>query len=267
MKLSKLLAASLALVAVVAGFGVPNAEAKNPAKFINQGLTLGQPYVFPAECGTDSLTQASFQAGPGIPLTARVNEVTSLTGGYAGAVVFTPVANLDLTDLSTFTSPLPQGTFSHTATVYPFTFTGDAAIDQAVAYSWVNAWGCTKYGISFVPSSFVNGTTAFTNHAIKNKSISVSLITNTTLTDLYNGGYLVNLIGCDPGKNATNFQLLGIGSGLINLGADGTYVNGVFNNFALNNVNVAKAIDPIYNINCGPFLPTNTAAAAAARAH
>lgn len=264
MNLSKLLAASLTLLSLFAA-GTSNTEARNPAK--TQGLTLGQTYVFPGECGADPLTQASFQTSPGIPLNATVNEVSSLTAGYAGALVFTPVANLDLADLSTFTSPLPQGTFSHSVTLYPFTITGDPFIEQALAYSWVDNWGCTKYGISFVPTSFITGTTAFSNHALKFKSISTTLVTDTLLTDLYNAGALVNLIGCDPGKNATNFQLLGIGSGLINLGNTGTSVNAQFNGFAINNSGLAKAIDPIYNINCGPFLPSNTAAAAAARAH
>jgi hypothetical protein len=191
-----------------------------------------------------------------------------LTGGYAGSLVFTPVANIDITNLATFTSPLPQGTFSQVITLIPAAYTSQTpGFEQAVAYSWVNNNGKTKYGISFVPESFITGSVAFTNHAIKGKSFTQSLVTNTTLTDLFNAGALINLIGNDPGKNATNFQLLGIGSALVNLDVDGTNVTGNFNAFQINNVDLAKALGANNVINCSPFLPNNQAAAAAARAH
>ena len=227
MKLSNLLAASLTLLSVLT-VGI-SADAKNPAKNFNNGITLGTTYVFPTACGTDPLTQANFITTTGFPLNAKVNETTTLTGGYAGSLVFTPVANIDITDLSTFTSPLPQGTFSQVISLIPGSYTSqNPGFEQAVAYSWVNGKEKTKFGISFVPASFITGSVAFTNHSIKGKSFQQSLITDTTLTDLFDAGALINLIGNNPGKNATNFQLLGIGSALVNLDVAGTNVNGTF---------------------------------------
>ena len=264
MKLSNLLATGLTLLSVLT-VGMSAAEARNPAKDIT-GITLGTTYVFPTECGVDPLTQANFVTTTGFPLSATVNETTTLTGGYAGSLIFTPVAGIDITNLATFTSPLPQGTLSQIISLIPATYTSqNPGFEQAIAYSWVNKNGVTKFGISFVPASFISGSVAFTNHSIKGKSFQQSLITDTVLTDYFDNGFLINLIGNDPGKNATNFQLLGIGSALVNLDVAGTNVNASFNGFQINGAGLAKAIGS--NIDCSPLLPNNAAAAAAARAH
>ncbi|MBI2810686.1 MAG: hypothetical protein HYX67_07655 [Candidatus Melainabacteria bacterium] len=264
MKLSKLLATSLALLSALA-VGMTTAEARNPAKNPFNGITLGTTYVFPTACGNDPLTQANFTSTTGFPLTATVNEATTLTGGYAGSLIFTPVAGLDITNLSTFTSPLPQGTLSQVISLIPAAYTStNPGFEQAIAYSWLDSENTTRYGISFVPTSFVTGSTAFTNHAIKGKSFQTTLVTDTVLTDYYNNGFLINLIGNNPGVNSTNFQLLAIGSALVNLDVDGTNVTGNFNAFRINGGDLAKALGT--SINCSPLLPNNQAAASAARA-
>jgi hypothetical protein len=276
MKLSNLLAASLTVLSVLT-VSMSAAEARNPAKGGSNGssgctTTLNVVQVFPAECGTNSATQAAFIPTTGFPLSVNVAESTVLTAGYAGAVVFIPTTNLNLVDLSTFT-PIAsaQGvngtsTFSQSANFIPGTYTGDPNLEQAVAYSWLNNNNVQKFGISFVPASFINGSTAFTNHAIKGKSFELSLVSNIHLLDLFNAGDLVNLIGNDPGKNAHDFKLLGLGTALINLGSDGTTVSGTFNNFAINGTLLAKDTCPADNINCAFLIPIQPAAAAAARA-
>ncbi|HEY9677409.1 MAG TPA: hypothetical protein V6C76_05345 [Drouetiella sp.] len=267
MKLSKLLAASLTLVSAVAVFA-SGAEARNPLKGTG---TLGSvPTVFAAECGTDPNTFASFN-GTGVtsqqnvPLTVSVNESTVLTSGYAGDLVFIPTSNLNIVDLSTFT-PMTQGTYQQTVSVRPSTYTGDPGLELAYAFSWVNKNGVTKYGISFVPASFVTISTPISNHALKGKSVDSFLTADTVLTDLQSAGALINVLpapnNAQPGNAATNFQLLGLGCALVNLGGAGTNVLATFNNFGLNGAAITQyAVDPSLNINCAPFFGGAAAAA------
>jgi hypothetical protein len=274
MKLSNLIAASLTVLSVLT-VSLSAAEARNSGSGNSGGsgctTTLGVVQVFPAECGTNAATQAAFIPTTGFPLSVTVAESTVLTSGYAGALIFIPTANLNLVDLSTFT-PIAsaQGvngtsTYSQTANFIPATFSGDPNLEQALAYSWLNNNNVRKFGISFVPASFINGSTAFSNHSLKNKSQSITLVSDVHLLDLFNAGALVNLIGNDPGKNASDFKLLGIGSALINLDGAGTTVTSTFNNFAINGTFLAKDTCPADNISCAILIPTNLQAAAAAR--
>lgn len=257
------------------------AEARNPAKGSggsgsNTGLAA-VPTVFAAECGTSSATLAQFgtpstsgsgaQVNPnypntatGLPLYVAVNESTVLTSGYAGDLVFIPTANLSLTNLATF-SPIPQGNYQQTVSVRPSTYNGDPALELAVAFSWQNKNGNTFYGVSFVPASFVTSVTPVTNHALKLKSVDSFITVTTDLQTIYNSGGLVNVLPSpnnrQPNNNSTNFQLLGIGSALVNLGGSGTDASATFGSFAINSATLQEAYPSQFNINCAPLLPVS----------
>ncbi|HEY9733244.1 MAG TPA: hypothetical protein V6C89_15100 [Drouetiella sp.] len=289
MKLSKLLVASAVLMTAFTA-STSNSEARNPAKGTGRGSSgsssalAAVPTVFAAECGTSSATFAQFappsnttgakvnpnnpNTATGLPLSVAVNESTVLTSGYAGDLVFIPTTSLSLTNLATFT-PMTQGTYQESVSVRPKRYTGSPALEFALAFSWKDLNGNTQYGVSFVPSTFVTNVTPVTNHSLKLKSVDSFVTVNTNLQTIFtngglNSGGLINVLpapnNAQPDINSTNYQLLGIGSALVNTNTTaGTDVSAIFGSFKLNNSLLPEAYPSQFNINCAPLLPVTGA--------